>query len=184
MPEEVIEAPVPAPALVSAVSEKLAPLPSKLPGAVSLSAVMPTSSKDAARLEYAAAAPSRPICSAPRCLSVVACVPVSWANGSEVVGEETSSTRYEEPATTGTLSVAAVVPDTTVAPVEPLTTSTCCPDHGLRTFIVSVVPAWMATVAMVPPSICTSTFEFPWMYTVPWPSQPDGQAGAIRSVPS
>jgi hypothetical protein len=38
-----------APALVSAVSEKLASPPSKLPGAVSVSAVIPTSLNDAAR---------------------------------------------------------------------------------------------------------------------------------------
>jgi len=48
-PEELIVAPGPAPALVTAVSEKLAPPPSKLPGLVLLSAVMPTSLNEAAR---------------------------------------------------------------------------------------------------------------------------------------
>src|ERR1700761_1679958 len=58
-PEEVIEAPGAAPALVSAVSEKLASLPSKLPGAVSLSAVIPTLLNVAARLEEVGAEPGR-----------------------------------------------------------------------------------------------------------------------------
>ena len=50
--------------------------------------------------------------------------------------------------------------------------------------MVSVVPAWIAAVAIAPPSTCTSTLDPPWMYTVPEPFQPDGHAGAIRSVPS
>ena len=49
-PEELTDAPGAAPALVSAVSEKLASPPSKLPGAVLLSAVIPASLNDAARL--------------------------------------------------------------------------------------------------------------------------------------
>ena len=64
---------------------------------------------------------------------------------------------------TGTLSVALVVAATTTAPVDPLTTSACWPDHGLRTVMVSVVPAWMAAVVMTPPWTWTSTLEPPWM---------------------
>ena len=85
---------------------------------------------------------------------------------------------------TGTLSVALVVAATTTAPVAPLTTSACWPGHGLRTVMVVVVPAWIAAVARVPPSTWTSTLDPPWMYTVPEASQPDGQAGANRRVPS
>ena len=77
-----------------------------------------------------------------------------------------------------------MVAATTTAPPEPLTTSACWPGDGLRTVIVCVVPAWIAAVAMVPPSTCTSTLDPPWMYTVPDPFQPDGHAGANRSVPS
>ncbi len=90
-------------------------------------------------------------------------MPVTCANASEVVGADGCSIRYEEPAVTGTLSVALVVAATTTAPVDPLTTSACWPDHGLRTVMVSVVPAWMAAVVMTPPSTCTSTLEPPWM---------------------
>ena len=49
-PEEVIWAPGPAWALVSAVWEKLEPPPSRLPAAVLVSALIPTLSKDAARV--------------------------------------------------------------------------------------------------------------------------------------
>ena len=85
---------------------------------------------------------------------------------------------------TGTLRVALLVGETTTAPLAPLTTSAGWPGHGLRTVMVPVVPAWMAAVARVPPSTWTSTLVPPWMYTVPEASQPDGQAGANRSVPS
>jgi len=40
---------------------------------------------------------------AARCLAAVAWVPVTCANGSEVVGDDGCSIRYEEPAATGTL---------------------------------------------------------------------------------
>src|SRR5882724_9845988 len=98
-PEELIDAPGPAPALVSAVSEKLALPPSKLPGAVLVSAVIPTSLNDAARLESeppptgGGALPFRPICTQPRCLAVVAWDPVTCANGSDVVSDDGCSTR-------------------------------------------------------------------------------------------
>ena len=59
--------------------------------------------------------------------------------------------------------MALVVGETTTAPVEPLTTSACWPGQGLRTVMVSVVPAWMAAVVMTPPSTWTSTLEPPWM---------------------
>lgn len=77
-----------------------------------------------------------------------------------------------------------VVAATTTAPVEPFTTSACCPGHGLRTVRVCVVPARIAAVARVPPSIWTSTLVLPCTATVPEASQPDGHAGANRTVPS
>src|SRR5262249_25932417 len=184
-PEDESDAPGPALALVSAVCEKLAPPPSKLPGAVLVSAVMPTSLNEAARFAYAGPAPSRPIWTLPpRCLAALAAVPVTCAKAIDVVGFEGCSTRYEVPALVDRLNVAAVVAATTTAPLEPLTTWTCWPGHGFFTVIVPVEPAWIAAVASVPLSTWTSTFEPPCTYTVPDTSQPLGQAGAKRSWPS
>ncbi|WP_327293486.1 hypothetical protein [Streptomyces sp. NBC_01198] len=45
-------------------------------------------------------------------------------------------------------------------------------------------PASIAAVVRVPPWTCTPAFEPPWMDSRPEPSQPDGHAGANRTVPS
>src|SRR5690242_20264776 len=111
----------------------------------------------------------------PNARLVTAGVPVTWAKGSDAVGADGLCTRYDRPAVTGTLSVAAVVGATTEAPVEPSTTSACWPGHGLRTVIVRVAPASIAAVVRVPPTTCTSTLEPPCTYTVPETSQPEGQ---------
>src|ERR1700751_54961 len=89
-PEELMVDPGPAPTLVRSVSEKLALPPSKLPGAVLVSAVIPPLLTDGARLAEeppptgGGALPFRPIDTPPRCLAVVASDPVSGANGSDV----------------------------------------------------------------------------------------------------
>jgi hypothetical protein len=84
-PSAVTVAPGEAPAAVSACADKLAPLPSKFPGAVSVSLDTPTLSKEAASEPYRAAG-SRPICAPPRWLALVAGVPVTGANGKAAAG--------------------------------------------------------------------------------------------------
>src|SRR5579859_3765433 len=119
MPDELTVAPGAPPALVTAVSEKLAPPPSKLPGLVLLSAVMPMLLNDAARFGYVVLTllPGRPICTLPPSVRyVVAAVPVTCAKAIEVVGFDTCSTRYDVPAVIDRLNVAAVVGETTTAP--------------------------------------------------------------------
>lgn len=120
---------------------------------------------------------------APRCRATAAGVPETGANGSAVVGEAVSSTRYAWPDLTGMVNVELLCGPSTVAPL-PLTTVTLWPGHGLRIVIGLFDLDAIATVVGVPLLTCTETRVLCWMKTVPSPVQSDGQAGAIRSSPS
>src|SRR5216683_6633519 len=106
---------------------------------------------------------SRPMLALPRCFAEVAGLPLTDANGSDVVGDEVSSTRYDRPACTGMLNVALVCEPTTVAPVPPSTTVTAWPGHGVRIEMGLLVPETIATVDGVPLLTCTSTLVLCWM---------------------
>src|ERR1700730_3348978 len=127
---------------------------------------------------------TRPMLAVPRCSAEAAGLPLTDANGSDVVGDEVSSTRYDRPACPGMLNVALVCEPTTVAPVPPSTTVTAWPGHGVRIEMGLLVPETIATVDGVPLLTCTSTLVLCWMETVPSPVQLPGQAGAMRSSPS
>src|SRR5262249_38519629 len=118
----------------------------------------------------------------PSFFTAVAAVPVtSTALG---VASLVFLIRYECPAWALIDSVAAVDAPPTGWLVAESTIDTDVVPQGLRTFTVPGAAASSTANATAPFTICTSTFDLPWTWTVPEALQPLGQAGATRTNPS